>query len=494
MSTPSQLTREQEASFKRIVGRAVLVPIAVMLVASVLLAWLVSHLLSVTNWVDHTDKVIAKARNSERLIMDMQTALRGNLLTGSPQLLDSFNRIAPQIPPALDDLTKEVSDNAPQVGHEKTLRADYEQWEAYARELLARHEHKQDYASMKANTEEMALMNRIHGDFDRFVSVENDLRTQRNLDVETIARVIRGSRLLVLAALGLGIGLYVRQQLRATARLYEQALTVAEQKSEALRVSEASLREAQAKLRTHAEDLEKTVTERTAQLRETVGELESYSYSVSHDLRGPLRAVRGYAGVLLDDFGSNFTEQPKAYLRRIMTACDRMDALIRDVLTYSQLNRMEIKSEPVDLENLVREIIQQYPGLADEDKTIQVERPLPRLLVPQALLSQCISNLLTNAMKFQREGVKPEVRVRAETHANDVRIWVEDNGIGIAPQYHDRIFGVFERIPGETAYEGTGIGLAIVRKAAERMGGKVGVVSETGKGSRFWVDLPGRKI
>jgi len=158
------------------------------------------------------------------------------------------------------------------------------------------------------------------------------------------------------------------------------------------------------------------------------------------------------------------------------------------------LNRMEIKSEPVDLENLVREIIQQYPALVEADGMIKIETPLPRVLVPEALLSQCLSNLLTNAVKFQREGVKPEVRVRAETHANDVRIWVEDNGIGIAPQYHDRIFGVFERIPGKTPYEGTGIGLAIVRKAAERMGGKVGVVSETGKGSRFWVELPGRKI
>ncbi|HZV33425.1 MAG TPA: CHASE3 domain-containing protein, partial [Verrucomicrobiae bacterium] len=281
MSTRGQLTREQEASFKRIVGRAVLVPIAVMLVASILLAWLVSHLLSVTNWLDHTDQVIAKARNSERLIMDMQTALRGNLLTGSPQLLDSFNHIADQIPPALDDLAREVSDNPPQVSHEKTLRADYDQWGAYARELLAHHEHKQDYARMPANTQEMALMNRIHSDFDRFVEVENDLRKQRNLEVETIDRLIRSSRLLVLVGLGLGIGLYVRHQLRATARLYEQALTVAEQKSEELRVSEASLREAQAKLRTHAEDLEKTVAERTAQLRETVGQLESYSYSVS---------------------------------------------------------------------------------------------------------------------------------------------------------------------------------------------------------------------
>jgi signal transduction histidine kinase len=115
-------------------------------------------------------------------------------------------------------------------------------------------------------------------------------------------------------------------------------------------------------------------------------------------------------------------------------------------------------------------------------------------MAPVALLSQCLSNLLDNAVKFVPDGVSARVRVRAETHGADVKLWVADNGIGIAPEYLNRIFGVFERIPNEKNYEGTGIGLAIVRKAAARMGGTVGVESEPGKGSRFWILLPGRKI
>lgn len=493
MMKRSQLTREHEALFNRIVLRTVLLPVVVMLIASVLLAWLVSHLFSVTNWVDHTDQVIAKAQNSERLIMDMQTALRGSLLTGNPQLLQSFRRLGSQIPVSLDDLTNTVADNPPQVERARSIRVNYDKWEAYARELLGRREQKGDYSSIAANAEEMTLMNSVRGDFESFVEVENELRVTRNLDVRTIERSINRSRLLVLGALGLGIGLYVRRQLRSVARLYERALLTTEQKSEALRVSEASLREAQAKLRTHADDLEKIVAQRTAQLRETLGELESYSYSVSHDLRAPLRAVRGYAGVLLEE-QKELNDEGKNYLQRIMNSCDRMDALIQDILTYSRLSRSELKSEPVDLESLLHEIIHQYPALVAAAGQIKIEKPLPRVMVPPALLSQCLSNLLTNAVKFQQEGVPARVRVRAETHDNDVRIWVEDNGIGIAPRHHERIFGVFERIPGGKTYEGTGIGLAIVRKAAERMGGKVGVESETGQGSRFWVDLPGRKI
>ena len=125
---------------------------------------------------------------------------------------------------------------------------------------------------------------------------------------------------------------------------------------------------------------------------------------------------------------------------------------------------------------------------------MDIETPMPRINAPVALLSQCLSNLLNNAVKFVAEGVTPHVRVRAETSDADVRIWIEDNGIGIAPEYLNRIFGVFERIPGPRHYEGTGIGLAIVRKAATRMGGSVSVESEPGKGSRFCLYLPGRKI
>jgi len=225
-----------------------------------------------------------------------------------------------------------------------------------------------------------------------------------------------------------------------------------------------------------------------------VTELESYSYSISHDLRAPLRAMQGYAQVLLEEFPEKIGPEGTAYLDRIVNASNRMDRLIQDVLSYSKLARTEIVSEPIDLEKLVRDIVQEYPVLSAGNAKVEIVTPLPRLTAPVALLSQCLSNLLNNAAKFVRDGVPARVRVRAETAGADVKIWVEDNGIGVAPEYLNRIFGVFERIPGDKVYEGNGIGLAIVKKAAMRMGGTVGVESEPGKGSRFWVFLPARKL
>jgi signal transduction histidine kinase len=489
-----QLTLEHEAAFNRIVRRAFLLPLGVMVVASLLLAWLVAHLLTVTNWVDHTDKVIAEAQSAERLMLDMESALRGYLINADPAQLDSFNNTSAQIDPALNALNLEVFDNSPQGEKIKAIRLSYENWFRYARDLIERRKQGGDYQSFSANAREMSLMNRVRDGFSEFLQVENALRAERSEAVQSIDRDIRRSRWIVLLALGIGIGFYLRTQLRQVARLYEEAAESLEQKTRALESSEASLREAQTKLRQHADDLEKTVAQRTAELRETVVQLESYSYSVSHDLRGPLRAIGGYAKVMIEDCGDQITPETKRYIDRILKACERMDNLIQDILSYSQITRAEMESSPVDLERLIKEIIEHYPDLRVLDGQIHLEKPLPTVLAPEALLSQCLSNLLNNAIKFTRDGVPVEVRVRAETHDKDLRIWIEDNGIGIEPKYHERIFDIFERIPGEDRYEGTGIGLAIVRKAAERMGGKAGVESQPGKGSRFWIDLPGRKV
>jgi len=253
---------------------------------------------------------------------------------------------------------------------------------------------------------------------------------------------------------------------------------------------EEGLREAQQQLAGHAEKLEKTVSDRTALLRETIEQLEEFSYSVAHDLRAPLRAMQGYAKAVLKDYGDQIGEEGKDYLQRISRAGLRMDALTRDVLTYSKVARASMPRESVLLDKLVPEIIQHYPQIQAAQAEITVASPLLPVLGNEIWLTQAISNLLGNAVKFVPEGTTPQVRVRSESRDGNVRLWIEDNGIGIKPEYQSRLFGMFERVHLNEKYEGTGIGLAIVRKSIERMGGTVGLESDGETGSKFWIQLP----
>lgn len=250
------------------------------------------------------------------------------------------------------------------------------------------------------------------------------------------------------------------------------------------------LTQAQKQLATANRDLENRVQERTRKLQETITELEAFSYTVSHDLRSPLRSIGGYADVLQTDYHALLNEEGQHYLSKIKSGVERLDLLVQDVLAYSRVAKGEIHLEDVDLTNTVNDVIDSYPHLREKG-SVTIEAPLPRVRAHPSYLTQCVSNLLGNAVKFARPGVPSAVNIRAEEEAarNQVRIWFEDNGIGIpADQFHE-IFQIFGRVHSDRAYEGTGIGLAIVKKAAERMGGSVGLTSELGKGSRFWLSL-----
>ena len=249
------------------------------------------------------------------------------------------------------------------------------------------------------------------------------------------------------------------------------------------------LKTAQAILSDQAVELESQVRARTAELRETIGELEAFSYSVSHDMRAPLRAMQGYTQLLLATHAATLDPESLDHLRRVNASAGRLDALISDVLTYSRLLRSEIVLEPIDLGELVRLVIATYPQLQASGAVIVIEGTLPTVLANEASLTQCISNLLSNAVKFVAPGVTPHVRIHAGITAGDDRIWIEDNGIGIDPRNHERIWNIFTQIGRAKDYPGTGIGLAIVRKAVERMNGTVGLESALGEGSKFWLRL-----
>ena len=257
---------------------------------------------------------------------------------------------------------------------------------------------------------------------------------------------------------------------------------------------EADLQSAQAELRTNAVRLEQTVAERTAQLQASVGDLEAFAYSLAHDLRAPVRAIRGFTQIALELPRDEVSAGAAELLDRVVVAAARMDSLIQDVLALTNVIRRPVTPSLVNVDVLVRSLVQERPELSPPRAIITIDSPLQAVVAHEALLSQCLTNLLSNAAKFVEPGTVPEVRVRTEDSTDGttsfVRIWVEDQGIGIPAEAQDRIFEMFQRLHSTTRFEGSGIGLAIVRKAVERMGGRVGVDSTPNRGSRFWLELP----
>ena len=240
-----------------------------------------------------------------------------------------------------------------------------------------------------------------------------------------------------------------------------------------------------------AEHLEEQVQERTRRLQEANAELEAFAYTVAHDLRAPLRAVQGFSQALLEDYGDKLDDTGRDYLNRNTKAAEDLDGLIQDLLAYSKLSRIEVSTAPVSLEHAVLDVMRYlHQPIRERDARVLVNKPLPHVLAHPSTLNQVIQNLLTNALKFVPRGQAPDITVWGEERDSTVRLSIEDNGIGIAPEHHSRIFRVFERLHGGETYSGTGIGLAIVQKGVERMGGEVGLESTPGKGSRFWIDLP----
>ena len=238
-------------------------------------------------------------------------------------------------------------------------------------------------------------------------------------------------------------------------------------------------------------ELSEIVDQRTVALREKTRQMEAFCYTAAHDLRAPLRAIAGYAEFLRQDFSDALPGEGLGYLERIEASAARLDRLISDLLGYTRMQQVPMLREDVDLTSVATRIAEQvkhdHPA---ENVSISIDAPLGNARGDVTTLEHVFLNLLTNAVKFRREGVLPEIRIRAEERGDRRRVWVEDNGVGIDPRFRDRVFGMFERLSPERKIPGTGVGLAIVSTAMERLGGSRGVEGNEPFGSRFWIELP----
>ncbi|MDP2315839.1 MAG: ATP-binding protein [Pseudomonadota bacterium] len=245
-----------------------------------------------------------------------------------------------------------------------------------------------------------------------------------------------------------------------------------------------------AELEAHVEARTQDLKAQTAALEAANRELSAFTYTIAHDLRAPLRTMHRFGDALANEYGHALDETARGYADRIVRGSQKMDQLIRGLLDYSHVARTAVRCERVDVGAVLADVCRLHPDCA---RHIRVDGPLPHAKGDTVLLYQVLSNLLTNACKFVAPGVTPRVHIRAEPDGSGTGtcIVLQDNGIGIAPEQFQRIFGVFERLHRSEAYEGTGIGLAIAARAAERMGGRLDVTSEIGVGSAFRLSLAG---
>jgi light-regulated signal transduction histidine kinase (bacteriophytochrome) len=263
------------------------------------------------------------------------------------------------------------------------------------------------------------------------------------------------------------------------------ALTI--RTARALGRAEQQRERAQAEVERLSVTLEDRVRERTAALEHANHELEAFSYSVSHDLRSPLRVIAGYGSILAEDYESQLDAEGRRLLAVVQRETHLMGRLIDDLLRFSRLGRQAMTYTTVDMTALAREVLD---GLEGSERVVLTLDRLPAAPGDSALLRMVWENLLGNALKFTGKAVAPRIHISASRRADAVTYWVRDNGAGFDPRYKHRLFGVFQRLHRDEEFEGTGIGLANVQRIVHRHGGSVDAEGAIGHGATISFTLP----
>jgi len=234
-----------------------------------------------------------------------------------------------------------------------------------------------------------------------------------------------------------------------------------------------------------------TIEKSNSDLESANKELEAFAYSVSHDLRAPLRNIDGFSKILLDEYREKLDDRAKHYLMRVRNGTERMSLLIDDMLTFSRIGRTELQFRKINCAEIIKPILEYYSAETEARKVSVVLQELPDIVCDPVLMQSLFANFISNAFKYSRKTEQPEIVIGYDKDRN--AIFVKDNGVGFEMKYHDKVFQVFQRLHLPEEYEGTGIGLAIVRRIAERHNSRVWAESEQGKGSTFYMDIPAGK-
>ena len=456
-------------------------------------------------WLSHTYDALAKTQELLLRLTDAETARRGFVMSGRDRFLSHYSNAVERAYTAFSELRALTGDNPRQQQTCDALQPLVEQrFAVFAESIALQLKPEKDAAAQLRFTEKgqeiMEYIRRLTAEMD---AAERGLLQQRRSGSESR---LRRTQQIALAGFFAGsimlswvFVLLARENRRR--RDAEEALRKANEALE-LRVQERTAeladaleaqRQAEQEIKKLNEKLETRVLERTAQLENTNKELEAFSYSVSHDLRAPLRHIDGFTEMLRDDASAVLGERSRRYLETISTSAKRMGALLDDLLVFSRMGRVEMRQTRFAMGRLEEEVLKE---MTEELQSRQIEweiDPLPEVWGDRAMLKQVWVNLLSNAVKYTRPRERAKIQIRcARTSERELQFFVRDNGVGFDMLYSNRLFGMFQRLHHPEEFDGTGIGLANVRRIVHRHGGRTWAEAKVNEGATFYFTLPDR--
>ena len=461
-----------------------------MALLAALLSAQIYQLMEAARLVDHTDQVIAKANETLKLMVDQETGERGYLVGKNRIFLQRYHLSREAIPDALNALQHLTKDNPEQQQRLVDIRAGYDAITKEAEATIGLLESDGDYVPRFNTAYGKRLMDAERGRFDVFTQSEEKFRLERNEVVQARAKYALGSAAGATLLVGGLMAFFTRSRLALLGSTYREAIEeekeAREKEAEARRLTQEKAEEVE---KLNAE-LELRVRARTIALESTNRELEAFSYSVSHDLRAPLRSIDGFSAALLEDYGETIDSLGQSYLARIRANSQTMADLIDGLLTLSRLTRSEMRYETVDLSEIARDVLRMLRERDPQRKVnVRIQDGLTAHGDPR-LLRNVLENLLGNAWKFTAKRDDAQISFGASQENGETVFSIKDNGAGFDMAYSDKLFGAFQRLHKATEYDGTGIGLATVQRIIRRHGGSIRAEAAVGEGAAFYFTLP----
>ncbi len=482
---PHRTPAEADPRFRRRLLNVVLVPAGLMLAVAVLLVAQIAHLLGDSGLVAHSDLVLSQAYEVQKVTIDLETGLRGFLVTGDDLFLEPYNRGLAGIDGQVTELRWRARGRTDQQARTDEIRRRLDRWLPYAKRMIdLRRAGGTAYAAVPVNAEGKRLMDDLRAGFADLLAVEIGLRDQRQASAAWSAHATFA---LVAAVAVIGGGLLAvlaRYQLLEIVGTYDAAIAAA---------FDANAH------------LERRVTERTSELNHANGqlgemnkELEAFAYSVSHDLRAPMRHITGFANLMKMSLGPTLTKDDAENLATIHDTAQLAGRMVDDLLGFSRVGRVALTVTAVDIGEMVADCRRELEPDTAGRQVAWTVRPIPPVSADPALLKLVVRNLMSNAVKYtaKRPAAMIDVGPAAWPAAaggsppGGVTFAVTDNGVGFDMTYAHKLFGVFQRLHRAEDFDGTGIGLANVKRIITRLGGGVFAQGIPDGGATFYVCLP----